>query len=52
MDEGLVDVRGDVDLWGTLEEQERFKHLASEHPNLSTIEIGEMVLAENIPIIL
>ena len=49
-DDGLVDVRGNVSMWGTNREIKRFEDLRSldEHKDKSDIDIGEMVLEENL----
>ena len=47
-DKGLSDFRGHVHLWGTETEIARFKELETMHAEKSSIEIGEMVLQENI----
>jgi len=51
MDDGLVDVCGDVCFWGTNKEIQRFEELSKleENEGKSEVEIGEMVLAENWP---
>ena len=46
IDEGLIDVRGKPELWGTKNENARFKVLSAQHESASRIEIGEIVLSE------
>jgi hypothetical protein len=48
-DDGLVDVRPHVHLWGTKKEIERFSALARMHPNKTKSDLAEMVLSENWP---
>ena len=48
-DDGLVDVRPEVELWGIDAEVLRWNELRKEYPLLTKLEISEMVLAENIP---
>lgn len=51
MDDGLVDVRPDIELWGLEEEIKRWEQLYNlpEHATKSKLEISEMVLAEDWP---
>jgi hypothetical protein len=51
-DEGLADVRGVVNLWGSKREREHFADLVVQHPDIDTVEIGEMVLAHDWPTIM
>jgi hypothetical protein len=48
---GCLDVRGQVDKWGTQNEVRRFHELfnKAEHKNKTTIDIGQMVLDEDWP---
>jgi hypothetical protein len=50
-DNGLIDVRGQVDKWGTQKEIQRFLELQNmeENKNKTTIHIGQMVLDEDWP---
>ena len=49
-DDGLVDVRPNIRLWGMQSEINRHAELTELHPGKSALEISEMVLAEDWPL--